>query len=658
MAAMNDQRIESRGASWPSSALYGLGMLAVFVGERAIGSGRARAVATGLGLALVLAAFVVRGLRLRGLRLRASAGDPRPETVKTERALASLMGLGLVALALYFVQSDLWVSVAGKALDRDHAKLATAIGALWPALLAAAALPILFGELAYASMTHAPTVEWGRARDAMLSGFGLGFALVFAFSFAYVAAERDKKVDLSYFRTTRPSEATRKLVRALDAPVQIAYFFPPANEVREEVERYVDDLAKESPKLEVNGYDQAVDPAKARELGVSGNGILVIALGPPPKDGGAAGPRSGARHEQLSLGVDLEGARNQLRNLDKEVQKRILQVAKPGRTVYLTSGHGERRSDAEGDTDKRGTIRALRQLMLDQSYTVRDLGAAEGLATDVPADATVVMILGPTKPFLAEEEASLARYVDRGGRLYVALDPEPGLDWKGLLTPLGLAFSPTVLANDQVYARRFYQPSDRTNLVTGSYSSHPSVATLGHLRPPVVLPGAGSLGEVKGGKPAGTTIDYTVHAQASTWNDLDGNFQFDPPGETKKAWELAAAVTRKSSSGKPEGRAVVLADSDALTDTAVGSYGNPYLLLDATKWLLGEEALAGETTSEQDVAIAHTRNRDVAWFYSTIFLAPALVLGAGWLATRRRNRRRTDAPSASPSAASRKEQTA
>ena len=69
----------------------------------------------------------------------------------------------------------------------------------------------------------------------MLSGLGLACALVFAFTVYYVGDERDKKVDLSYFRTARPGEATRKIVRTLDQPIQVALFFPPANEVREEV---------------------------------------------------------------------------------------------------------------------------------------------------------------------------------------------------------------------------------------------------------------------------------------------------------------------------------------------------------------------------------------------------------------------------------------
>jgi hypothetical protein len=36
------------------------------------------------------------------------------------------------------------------------------------------------------------------------------------------------------------------------------------------------------------------------------------------------------------------------------------------------------------------------------------------------------------------------------------------------------------------------------------------------------------------------------------------------------------------------------------------------------------------------VPISHSKNQDVVWFYSCIFLAPALVLGVGLMRTRRR----------------------
>ncbi len=649
---MNSSTLAMRTQSrWWSVAWVGA-MALLFVGERIVGAGNLRALSVVGGLVLVLATA------MRFVRA-AQAGSARDgashDVVKVERALGFLYLLSCFALLLYFAQSDVVGAWRGTPLEHDWPRLAVLLAAVWPALWLTAALPILLVELAYAAVARAPLVEFGRIQDALMSGLGLAGALVFAFAISYVASVRDHKVDLSYFRTARPGEATRKLVASLDQPVEVALFFPPANEVADEVKTYFDDLAPLSKYLEIHVYDHAIEPLKAKELGVSGNGTVAL--------------RRGTRKELLSVGLELESARSQLASLDKELQKRLLQVARPTRTVYMTSGHGERTTEPVNDTDKRATVHDLRELMTGQGYAVRMLGAAEGLASEVPKDASVVMIVGPVKPFLPEEVAALDRYLERGGRLFMALDPPSanvasGPDapasadestWKALLAPLGLRYLPTTLANDQIYLSRTHQPSDRINIATGSYSSHASVTTLSHLgmRAPLILPGAGAIEEINAkARPVGTGVDFPVRAQVATFNDLNGNFSFDPPTEQRKGWQLGAAILRKRPKDWPkpspdatptllgnegEMRTLVVSSSGALSDGFLAP-GNVYYIIDGIKWLLGDEALAGEVISEVDAPMAHTRKQDVWWFYSTIFLMPLLVLGAGALGTRRRRR--------------------
>ena len=82
-----------------------------------------------------------------------------------------------------------------------------------------------------------------------------------------------------------------------------------------------------------------------------------------------------------------------------------------------------------------------------------------------------------------------------------------------------------------------------------------------------------------------------------------------------------------------------MADSDALADGVLQNLGNAYLALDTLRWITGEESISGVVSSEEDVPIQHTRAQDVLWFYATVLLAPALVLGVGFFVTRRRGRR-------------------
>jgi hypothetical protein len=300
--------------------------------------------------------------------------------------------------------------------------------------------------------------------------------------------------------------------------------------------------------------------------------------------------------------------------------------------VLFTQGHNERWFEhGTNDTDQRPGLRDLRELMRDQGYEVRSFGAADGLMTDAPKDATMVMIIGPQKPFEAEEIGTLARFFDNGGKLFIALDPENGIDLHELLGPLGVKVHLTALANEQAFARRTHQDSDHANIVTASFSSHPTMSTLLKLgsRAPLILPGSGWVESMKITKPNGVSLDTPLRAQPATFEDKNGNYKKDQ-GEEQRAFELASAVT------KGAGRAFVIADSDFVSDAAIRVAGNGLLALDTVRWLVGDEAYAGQTNVETDVPITHTRKQDVVWFYSSIFLMPVLVILLGLVVTRRR----------------------
>jgi hypothetical protein len=605
------------------SLLYLLGMVGIFLGERVLDSGSTQTLCTVVGLLLILGAIAVRGLRLTLLP---------PGYRFPERALLLLYAVGAVAVGLYFLNSDLLVRLTGRTLEQSMPRLSVALSALWPALWLAASLPVLFVELALFSMARAPVIETLRVRIALLSGLGIALALVFCFAITYVANERDARIDFSYFRTARPGESTKKIVRALDKPVELHLFFPPANEVREEVESYFTELSRESKLLSLKRWDQALNPAKARELTVTANGVVVVV-------------RDTLR-EQLALPLDLDRARSHLRSLDNDFQKRLLGVTRKQKIAYFTAGHDER-SEGVGDTEgEKPGIRSLRGLLVDQGFEVRDLGLAQGLGTEVPADASVVFVLGPTKPFMAEEIASLQRYIDRNGRVLLALDPDGGQTFPQLLANLWLEYTPVNLAHDRFYAAITRQDIDRINIGANTFSSHVSVTTnsrLGGNRGALLLFGSGYLSRKEKSGVGIVNLDITVRSEKETWADKNADFKFTEGSELRAAYDIAAAVTKRNASAlqpEDEARVVVLADSDCLTDRALRlNTGNRHFVLDVVRWLGGEERFTGATTSEEDIPVAHTRKEDLLWFYVSIFAVPGFVLGCGFLMTRRKTRR-------------------
>jgi hypothetical protein len=612
--------------SWPLTVATWCGWIALYLGERVVDPGNTRLVIDLLALALLVGAT--------GLRF-ARGTSPREGARQVERWLFLLQLLGLVAAAMYFMQADAGAKLFGKPLDVTSPKLAGVLYALFPAVVGASLLPMLTVEMSYAAMSRSPFVEVGRVRDALFAGLGLALAITFAFSLEYVVSERDAKADFSYFRATKPGQSTKALVASFDEDVTAALFFPPANEVADLVDSYFDDLSKSSPKLKVVHFDHALEPQKAKDFGVSGNGVVVLA--------------KGGRKESIFIGTELDKARTQLRGLDQEVNKKLLMVGRAKRVIYLTTGHGERSDQVMNTADQRQTIDLLRGELKNQNFELKTLSVADGLASEIPKDAAAVFIVGPTIAFTEPEGAALEAYGKKGGKLFIALDPEAGLQFKELLNPLGLTFTPTILANDAAFAVKTHTPADRQNIGTQSFSSHPSVSTNGRMGYPMFFIGAGILEEAKM-HPADLIVDFAVRAMPNTWNDANNNFEFDAPTEIRKPYGLGAAVSRRKAGGQKieeELRALVLADSDGVDDEVLNaSKGNAYFVLDGLKWLLGDEATAGVVNQENDVPLTRTRAMDVAWFYGTTFLAPMAVLGLG-LMLRRKAKRGVAAPPSS-----------
>ena len=594
---------------------YGIGLLCIYLGERVFDTGRFGTAAVLLGLALILVALI--------LAIRDGKNKP------AGNALPLLYVVGLLALGMCFGRSTLPGLLGHRSLEVSSPKLDGVLAVLWPAVLCASVLPVFLVELAFAGMVRAPVIDARRVRSAALSGIEITLALVFCFAIAYVASERNPRADLSFFRTARASNATKQLASALDKPVEITLFYPPGNEVAEELARYFADLKKASTKLTVLTLDQAVEPAKAKALGVSSNGSISFA--------------QGTVHEQLPVPPKLENARAKLRSLDQDVYKRIASIARGKRTVYLVQGHEERTFTTPRDGDASASLSLLRELLSMQNLDVRDLGLAQGLSNDVPADAALVLWIGPQKPILPEEATALLRYAQRGGRMLIAADPEAADAVAPVLAGLALELDKSPLANDRIFWARTHQKADRVGIVPTGYVTHPALASLAPLgaQMPLLVVGAGALSKTKVAPSPAPTVDFVIKTDASTWADKDGNYEPDKD-EQRKIYPVAAAVTLRSPAGTggtagTEGRVFVLGDSDAFSDLIIKNRGNAILAMDVIRWLIGEPE-AGPINSEEDVPVRHTRKQDVVWFYSSVFLAPALVLLVGWMATRRRRK--------------------
>jgi hypothetical protein len=619
--------VTARSSAW-LTWLVVCGLIAVFVGERMVpGILPARFVFSGGGTLAVLAALV-----WRAMAVRRSSGDAQ----KIERLFLLTYAGCAVSLVLFFLAGDAldWVGVDLDDAD-SAARFETITVVLACIILAASLLPAIAAQLALPAVRDdaaTASVDRMRITQLALGGLAVGLAGSFLFLTGYVASQRDSTLDLSYFRTASPGTAAQQIVESLGSPLRVVLFFPPANEVKDQLLGYFRALEGSTGNVQLEEHDRLAAPEIAEEYNVNQDGMVVLAVGD--------------RSERMTFSTEINSARTRLRSLDEEVQRTLMRVAREERTIYLTVGHGEINDPSSSGALEEAPFRridAMRNLFRLLNYRVEDLGVQSGLGNEVPSDAAMVLVLGPSRPFLEPELQAIDRYLERGGSALIALEPEGDFQLGPLRDRLGVDYSRTVLADDRQHLRQRGNISDRRLIVTDRFTSHASVSTLGGagVGSGILLVGSGHLETI-----ANSRATPVIRSLASTFADVDGDFEFDGDGEERKAYTLAAAVENRepaqadSASDSDGMRAMVLADAGLFSDAVVSSLGlNAALAADAIRWLGREEELAGETSSEEDVPIVHTRNEDVLWFYSTILGAPALVLLLGLLSLRNRRRR-------------------
>lgn len=629
---------------WWASLVFGVGLAIIFFGERLFGylpSGRT--ILTVIG---VLAVLAMTGLRAF-TTLRTSGARRAVERTLLFCQLGVILGLVLYAL------TTSWGVHLFSMTEKGAAKFHTIFTVLYAIVLVVSLVPMFMIEMSLGSALRDTIdltsggdegVEYYRVREIGWSGLSIALATAFLMVTCNVAKERNVQKDVSYFKTSSPGDSTKRIAAASSDPIKVLLFFPASNEVKEQVKSYFDALASSSGKVTVEEHDRLVDAELAGKYKVTKDGVIVLIKGTGDKE----------KSQNIEVDTEMDKARRggKLRNFDREVNTQLMKLVREKRKAYVMTGHGELTDpdsippDLKGRVPERRTT-VFKKRLSDLNYEVKDLGLID-LAKDVPDDATIVVLLAPTVPLLPAEWAALNRYLDKGGRLLIALDPKADPSLGELEGKLGVKYNPAPLTDDQAYLPQRGVPSDRRFAITTQFSAHASTTALSRsVDKGLVLIESGAIEDapftVKGEQPKKTV---TIRSMDSSFLDLNDNFSFDSATEKRQKWNLGVAIEgpkMKGADGKDKDgfRALVFSDADLFADVMVQSamgraavvmVSGP-LLDDSVKWLGGEEVFAGEVVSEDDKPIKHTKNQDVVWFAATIIGAPLLVLTLGLIGT-------------------------
>jgi hypothetical protein len=644
---------------WWASLIFAIGLLLVLIGERIFGTSGARPVLTWMGMVLVLG---VTGIR--AWTTMATSGARR----RVERTLL-LCHAGVVLGLVFYVLTTKW-GVSHLSLgEKTATKFETAFTVLYTIVFLVSLVPMWIIEVSLGVALRDTFdlkgsgdegIEYMRVRDVGWSGLAIALAAAFLMVTCNVANERNVQRDYSYFKTSSPGDSTKGIVGSSSDPIRVMLWFPATNEVKEQVKGYFETLGAETGKIQLEEHDRLSEEPLAQKYKVTKDGVVVLLRGTGDKEKTAS----------IEVETDLEKARratstNKLRNFDREVNKELRTLITDKRKAYLTAGHGELTDPESLPPELKGRIpdqrtTVFKKRLAELGYDTKDLPPID-LIKDVPADAAVVVCIGPTGGLTPAEWSALDRYLEKGGRLLIAMDPRGEPSFGALQGRLGVKFDAAPLTDDQNYLAQRGTITDRRAAATTQFSAHASTTSLSRNSKGLVLIGAGALEEVPFTVNPAPTRTWTIQSMDTSFLDLNNNFNFDAATEKRQKWHIAAAVEgpklktdEKDKDGKPKDkdgfRALVFGDAALFADAAIQDMGVVRLKMvselfggqlagDSIDWLAGKEVFAGDVVSEDDKPISHTKGQDAVWFTLTMVGAPLIILAIGLFSTLARRRR-------------------
>jgi ABC-type uncharacterized transport system involved in gliding motility auxiliary subunit len=397
------------------------------------------------------------------------------------------------------------------------------------------------------------------------------------------------------------SQETKKIVGNIKSDLNITYFDRPTN--FEQVRTMLNQYADLSKKVHVKYVDLQKNPTLARSYFVQSAGTAF---------------------------VEYEGRREAAKAVTEEgLTGALVKSMKGVRKVCFVSGSGEHPLD---ETTASG-LSQFKTLLQHDNYQADKITLLD--KTAVPADCTVVAVVGPRNDYTANEVGALKKYVEGGGRVFFLLDPPLNFGRESITENTGLtdllgSWGVTMdkdLVLEQNPVGQLLGMGPEIPIVS-SYESHPIVNDLKDTA--TGFPISRSM-QVKNGDKTTvaklfSTTDRAIATTKLTSNEINPN----DPNNKKGPFVLGAAGSYNNGDPKKPGRFVVIGSSGFLDNGTVGFQGNRDLALNTINWLSSDEDLISIRPKETEDRRLNVNQRQMNMFaYTTLIAIPLLIIVSG-----------------------------
>jgi gliding motility-associatede transport system auxiliary component len=418
----------------------------------------------------------------------------------------------------------------------------------------------------------------------------------------YLSYRHHKRFDLTNEGLYSISDQSKKVVANLPKDVKVIYF---NKEDNQQFSDLMSEYKYSGPRLTYERIDPNQRPETARQYKVRRMGDIVVA--------------AGDRSETISD------------TAEQAVTNAILKVTRDSlKTVCFVEGHGEK---ALSDKQAEG-YSTVEQRLKDENYQIKTVLLAR--EQQVPSECAALVVPGPKQPITPPEAAMIGKYLDRGGKAMLLIDPETDPQLDEVLKNWNIQSSENVVLDVSGVGQMF--GAGALAPVVSEYGSHTITKDFG--RTMSVFSEARAI-KVTNGAGANTTPLLTTSEQSYAKDKITpGKDPVFEPGKDQKGPLTLGAAASKGVDAKKEARLVVIGDSDFASNGVirVQSFRNADLFLNSVNWLAEDEDLISirpKSVTNRSVTMSASQQR--TFFLLSVAFMPLAVIGSGiyiWLKRR------------------------
>ncbi len=434
----------------------------------------------------------------------------------------------------------------------------------------------------------------------------------------YIAFKKNQRWDLTKEKIYTLSPQTSATLAGLKERVRAIGFIPPAHPYYGMLEELFQRYHTEAPeRFEYSFKDPRKSPDLAAKYQLKEGQTTVVLV---------RGEGEGESHTTLNA------------LSEQDLTNALVELSAVGaQKVYFIAGHGEGplEKGQASPTDPGASLSELVRQLQQEGYSAEPLNLAG--RTEVPKDASLVVIAGARVEFVEPELKLLGSYLGSGGRMLYFADVglEDGLG--PLLSEYGVQVDNGIAADAQFNSGNPYV------ILSPFYGDHDISRPLRQRGLNVEIPTSRSLSALRGGVAPGVDVKPVVMTPQYGWVETAPDENAAPSnGEKTGQLTLVVAATRDTKEAPDkrfdEARLVVVGDSELLLDPNWGHEPNRNLVMNALGWASNQVQKITIRPPDREVSTLEldAPAMDGIRFVSTDLL-PLSLLGMGlaiWLSRR------------------------